>query len=365
MAVPSAPTNVSATDNLSDRVTITWTTGAGETTGSYVARNGSIISSVISHGTYTYSDTTGTLNQAYSYTVYSRNSDGVSAASSADNGTRYLAVPSAPTSVSATDDLTNKVTITWTAGSGETNGHRVYRNGSDVSGVVNHGTSTYDDVPSVGTYSYTVKAINAAGLSSASSANNGTRVATNTGLTVANSSHALSSEVPVISDILNVINDYHTLSSDNIILTDLIRSAVPDNTYHESSSTSPTLGQNTLLVVVDCYHDLYTGTIIFDAIELVLVGEQHLVVSDSPSLIQNVTLVVSDCLSSISSDLPIISMYVFESIYKLQVAYDDYEHTVEGNKVYVHRKNKMVEKRTISNTSIYVQKKVEVVRYYI
>lgn len=86
-----------------------------------------------------------------------------------------ITVPDAPTSVSATDDLSDKVTVTWTAGTGETDGHRVYRDGADVSGIVAHGTATYDDVPNAGTYSYTVKAINAAGLSSASSADSGTR----------------------------------------------------------------------------------------------------------------------------------------------------------------------------------------------
>lgn len=87
-------------------------------------------------------------------------------------------VPDAPTSVSATDNLTDKITVTWTAGTGETGGHRVYRDGADISGVVAHGTATYDDTGgTVGTtYAYTVKAINDAGLSAASTADNGTRV---------------------------------------------------------------------------------------------------------------------------------------------------------------------------------------------
>lgn len=89
-----------------------------------------------------------------------------------------VTVPDAPTSVSATDSLTDKVTITWTAGTGETDGHRVYRDSIDISGVVAHGTATYDDTTAVAgtTYSYTVKAINDAGLSAASSADNGTRL---------------------------------------------------------------------------------------------------------------------------------------------------------------------------------------------
>lgn len=121
----------------------------------------------------------------------------------------YTPPPAAPTNVSATENLTDKITITWTAGDGETNGHRVYRDGNDISGVVSHGTSTYDDTGAAApaitagsasasngtfsfkvvcsnsgesiangtTYSYTVKAINDGGTSSASSADNGYRLA--------------------------------------------------------------------------------------------------------------------------------------------------------------------------------------------
>ncbi len=92
--------------------------------------------------------------------------------------TGYNGVPDAPTSVSATDNLADKVTITWTAGVGETDGHRVYRDGGDISGVVIHGTATYNDTtatPGV-TYTYTVKAINPAGLSAASTGDSGYRL---------------------------------------------------------------------------------------------------------------------------------------------------------------------------------------------
>jgi hypothetical protein len=92
-----------------------------------------------------------------------------------------VTVPDAPTSVSATDNLTDKVTITWTAGTGETDGNKVYRDGtvlnSDV--AIAHDTNTFDDTTGTAgtTYAYTVKAINPAGLSAASTADNGTRVA--------------------------------------------------------------------------------------------------------------------------------------------------------------------------------------------
>jgi len=73
-----------------------------------------------------------------------------------------VTIPDAPTNVSATDNLTDKVTITWTAGTGETGGHRVYRDGVDISGVIAHGTATFDDTTGTAgtTYAYTVKAIN-------------------------------------------------------------------------------------------------------------------------------------------------------------------------------------------------------------
>jgi len=91
-----------------------------------------------------------------------------------------VTVPDAPTAVSATDNLSDKVTITWIAGTGETGGHRVYRDGTDISGVVAHGTATYDDTTGTAgtTYSYTVKAINAAGLSADSLKADGKRLGT-------------------------------------------------------------------------------------------------------------------------------------------------------------------------------------------
>jgi alpha-tubulin suppressor-like RCC1 family protein len=85
-----------------------------------------------------------------------------------------VTLPDAPTGVNATDNLPHKVTITWTPGTGETGGNHVYRDATDL-GLVAHGTSTLDDTGGVvGTvYSYTVKAVNAAGLSAASVADNG------------------------------------------------------------------------------------------------------------------------------------------------------------------------------------------------
>ena len=121
-----------------------------------------------------------------------------------------LSVPDAPTNVAATENDNSKVVITWTAGTGETTGHNVYRDGVKINGsAVQHNTNTYDDTTagapdsaiaagttsaSKGTdadkvvlsvsghhlnngtqHTYTVKAINAAGESAASASDTGYR----------------------------------------------------------------------------------------------------------------------------------------------------------------------------------------------
>ena len=139
-------------------------------------------------GTYFYTSSIEASNEGTTYSTIlpSRNYFTEGRGSKTWDSTNYafssyatgMTVPDAPTLVSATDNLNTKVTVTWTAGTGEAGGHRVYRDGVDISGVVTHGTNYYDDTTgTVGTvYAYTVKAINDAGLSAASSADNGVRV---------------------------------------------------------------------------------------------------------------------------------------------------------------------------------------------
>ena len=118
-----------------------------------------------------------------------------------------VTLPDAPTNVAATENNSTKVVVTWTK-SADASGYRVYRDGVDISGLLED-VATFDDttaaapvitagaaVASDGTssahvalslsgssiangtsYNYTVKAVNAAGLSAASSANAGYRLA--------------------------------------------------------------------------------------------------------------------------------------------------------------------------------------------
>ena len=86
--IPDAPTSVSATDNLTDKVTITWTKPVSQNvTGYRVYRDGGDVSGLLGD-VATWDDTTGTVDVAYAYTVKAVNLAGLSAASSADNGTK-------------------------------------------------------------------------------------------------------------------------------------------------------------------------------------------------------------------------------------------------------------------------------------
>ena len=94
-----------------------------------------------------------------------------------------ITVPDAPTGVSATDNLADKVTITATRPTSQnTTGYHFYRDATDlglVTDATSGGTISFNDTGGTAgiTYSYTVKAVNLAGLSAASSADNGVKVA--------------------------------------------------------------------------------------------------------------------------------------------------------------------------------------------
>jgi hypothetical protein len=220
-----------------------------------------------------------------------------------------LTVPDAPTSVSATDDLTDKVTITWTAGTGETGGHRVYRDTVDISGIVATGTNTYDDTTAVAgtTYSYTVKSRNAAGLSVASAADNGIRVIIT--LTVADSAHVLNSEAPTLvqHQILAVNASAHALNSETPNLTEHKILSVIDSS-HGLASETPTLIELRTLAINDGVHNIVSETPTLNELRTLTVADSvHVLNSETPTLIELRTLAVNDSIHALNSDSVILN----------------------------------------------------------
>ncbi|TAL39179.1 MAG: hypothetical protein EPN93_02235 [Spirochaetes bacterium] len=171
----SAPSAVSATDfTRTTDVRITWTASTGAD--NYDVYRDAIILAAGTGVTSPFDDATAVPGTSYSYTVVAHDlsPDHYSAASAADTGTRQL---SAPTAVSATDGLTDRVTISWTASTGA-DSYTINRDGSPIATAI--AGSPYDDFTAVvsTTYVYTVVAHDDSPVhdSADSAPDNGTRV---------------------------------------------------------------------------------------------------------------------------------------------------------------------------------------------
>ncbi len=173
----TAPLSVAATDGtLTTGVTVTWAASIGATgyqvwraIGAGVAAQLGTVGAVLA-----YSDTTAIPGTLYTYTVKATGAVGVSLASVSNTGYRQL---SAPLTVAATDGtLTTGVTVTWAASTGAT-GYKIYRDGSESALATVGAVLTYSDVSAIPgiSYTYTVKATGAVGISAASLGNTGYR----------------------------------------------------------------------------------------------------------------------------------------------------------------------------------------------
>jgi len=228
---PSAPTNVSASDDTyTDRVRVTWNASSGAT--SYkvyrATSSGGTKTTMGSTSSTTYDDTSASVGTTYFYWVKALNSYGTSDYSSYNTGSRAGTAPSAPTNVSASDGTyTDRVRVTWSASSGATS-YKVYRatsSGGTKTTLGSASSTTYDDTSaSVGTtYFYWVKASNSYGTSDYSSYNTGSCQGTAAGppssITVPSSdrdgSYAVSWELSSTSSVTYVLEEATNASFSN------------------------------------------------------------------------------------------------------------------------------------------------------
>jgi len=171
--VPSAPTGLAATAG-NTQVALSWTASSGAT--SYNVYRGTTaggesataVATGVTGTTYT---NTGLINgTAYYYKVKAVNSAGTSGYSNEASATPVLAVPSAPTGLTATAGNT-QVALSWTASSGAAS-YNVYRGttaGGESTTAIATGitTTSYTNtgLTNGSTYYYKVKAVNASGTS--------------------------------------------------------------------------------------------------------------------------------------------------------------------------------------------------------
>jgi hypothetical protein len=166
LGLPADPSACLATDDLCDKVSFSWTDNSGNETGFYIYRDAAKLDSV-GAGVTTYDDATGTPGQTYSYGVSAYNDCGESSECN-DNGTRE-APPAAPSGCLASDDLCDRVQVTWTDNSVDEVGFYIYRDAAKLDSV-GAGITTYDDATATPgqTYSYCVSAYKDCGESSQS-----------------------------------------------------------------------------------------------------------------------------------------------------------------------------------------------------
>lgn len=169
--VPSRPTGLEAVATGSSTIVLTWTDNSSNETGFKVYREGELIDTVDENIT-TYTDEELDAETSYAYYVKATNEAGDSAASNTTTATTEAAsgdVPDAPTDLEATNVTRSAVTLSWTDNSSDETGFKIYKNGRLIETVdANETDYTVTGLSSGTTYSFYVKATNAAGNSASS-----------------------------------------------------------------------------------------------------------------------------------------------------------------------------------------------------
>lgn len=173
---PTAPTGTSASAIDANTVSLAWTASTDNVgvSGYYVYRNGALIATVA--GGTAYTDNTAAPSTTYSYTLKAfdaaANVSALSAAAGVTTPARVdTQAPSVPTALVKSGVTDTAATISWTASSDDVGvtAYLVLRNGVQVASTAATSFNDSGLAPST-TYSYTLKARDATGNTSAASA---------------------------------------------------------------------------------------------------------------------------------------------------------------------------------------------------
>jgi chitodextrinase len=175
--VPSTPTGLSATAVSSSQINLSWTAATDNVgvAGYNVYRGGTLIATV---GAVTSFQNTGlAASTTYSYTVRAFDAAGnlSSPSSSASATTQAPAgdttAPSTPTGLTATAVSSSQISLSWTAATDNVGvtGYNVFRGGVQIANLGAVTTFQDNGLTASTTYSYTVRALDAAGNTSAQS----------------------------------------------------------------------------------------------------------------------------------------------------------------------------------------------------
>jgi Fibronectin type III domain len=172
---PAAPTNLSATTASSSQIDLSWTNGSTAQTGVKIERSTDDVIftqiAVAAAGAVNYSDTGLSASTTYFYRVRATNPSGDSPYSNVASATTQAPPPppTAPTSLSATAASSSQINLAWTNTSTAQTGVKIERSTDNVIftqiAVAGGSAASYSDtgLSASTTYSYRVRATNAAG----------------------------------------------------------------------------------------------------------------------------------------------------------------------------------------------------------
>jgi len=170
--VPTAPGGLTGVAKSPTQIDLAWTDNSTDETGFRIFRDGTELlpSPKAGANVTTFSDTGLTCGKTYTYTVKAMNADGDSAATSAVTVTTpacTVTIPAASSGLTATAKSQTQIDLAWTDNSSNETGFKIFRDGVELlpSPKVVANVTTFSDtgVTCGTTYTYTVKAVNAAG----------------------------------------------------------------------------------------------------------------------------------------------------------------------------------------------------------
>jgi chitodextrinase len=167
---PSIPTKLTSTAKTINSISISWAAATDnvQVTGYLVYVNNKLVATVT--GT-SYMATGLAPSTKYSFAVKAKDESGNVSGYSSAYGVTTNALPTAPTKLKVTGQQTNSVNITWapSTGSSRISGYQIFRDGKPIATISGTSFTNTGLKPST-TYTYTIKAKDAAGNMSLASA---------------------------------------------------------------------------------------------------------------------------------------------------------------------------------------------------
>lgn len=167
VAIPGAPSTIDASDDQIGEIDVTWSASSGASHYDVyrnTVNNSGTATLLGTSLTTSYTDSAPTAGVTYYFWVRARNYSGTSAFSASTTGVA-LGAPDTPANINASDDQVYLIEVDWVASSGATS-YELYRNGSYLATITAPTLIYIDEAITVGvTYTYKVRAVNAAGAS--------------------------------------------------------------------------------------------------------------------------------------------------------------------------------------------------------